>query len=97
MPGGFYVAEPGELIATVLGSCIAACLRERDLGIGGMNHFMLPLKGNVYQENPTIIDDASRFGNWAMEFLINSILKNGWKTKKLEIKFWWCKSIAAQS
>lgn len=86
MPGGFYVAEPGELIMTVLGSCVSACIRERDLGIGGMNHFMLPLKGNVYNENPNIIDDASRFGNWAMEFLINNILKMGGKRRNLEIK-----------
>lgn len=42
LPGEYYVTLQGELVATVLGSCVSACIRDRKLGIGGMNHFMLP-------------------------------------------------------
>lgn len=42
LPGEFYVSKSDELITTVLGSCIAACIYDEGLGIGGMNHFMLP-------------------------------------------------------
>jgi chemotaxis protein CheD len=43
-PGDYYVAATdGELIGTVLGSCVSACIRDSRLRIGGMNHFMLPV------------------------------------------------------
>ena len=43
LPGEYYVTTQSEMICTVLGSCVSACVRDRVLGIGGMNHFMLPL------------------------------------------------------
>lgn len=88
LPGEFYVSTHGEMIVTVLGSCIAACIRDRVRGIGGMNHFMLPKQGehssDVWGSNPST--HASRYGNWAMEYLINEILKRGGRRENLEVK-----------
>ena len=87
MPGEFYVSKTGEMIVTVLGSCISACVRDVQLGIGGMNHFMLPMQGEHSSENwGGSASSASRYGNWAMEFLINEILKLGGTRRNLEIK-----------
>lgn len=87
MPGEFYVSKTGEMIVTVLGSCISACVRDVQLGIGGMNHFMLPMQGEYSSEKwGSSTSSASRYGNWAMEFLINEILKLGGTRRNLEIK-----------
>lgn len=87
MPGEFYVSKTGEMIVTVLGSCISACIRDVQLGIGGMNHFMLPVQKEHSTENwGSAESSASRYGNWAMEFLINEILKLGGTRRNLEIK-----------
>lgn len=88
MPGEFYVSKSGEMIVTVLGSCISACIRDVQLGIGGMNHFMLPEQGEHSSEKwgTSELSSASRYGNWAMEFLINEILKLGGTRRNLEIK-----------
>lgn len=87
LPGEFYVSRNGEMIVTVLGSCVSACIRDRQLGIGGMNHFMLPQKGTHSTEVwGAAVSSASRYGNWAMEFLINEILKLGGTRRNLEIK-----------
>ncbi|UZE94954.1 chemoreceptor glutamine deamidase CheD [Alkalimarinus alittae] len=88
LPGEFYVSLHGEMIATVLGSCISACIRDRVHGIGGMNHFMLPSQGEYssVQWGSSHASSASRYGNWAMEFLINEILKAGGERKNLEVK-----------
>ena len=85
-PGDYYVAEPGEWIGTVLGSCVSACVRDSRTGIGGMNHFMLPednLAGGTWGQNAGA---ATRFGNVAMERLINEILKRGGRREQLEFK-----------
>jgi len=81
LPGEFYVTIHEELISTVLGSCISACVRDKKLGIGGMNHFMLPSSG-VNEA----FGSANRYGNFAMENLINAILKNGGRRENLEVK-----------
>jgi len=88
MPGEFYVSRCGEMIVTVLGSCVSACIRDKKLGIGGMNHFMLPSKGAHSTENwgSCAASSSSRYGNWAMEYLINEILKLGGTRRNLEIK-----------
>ncbi|PCJ21928.1 MAG: chemotaxis protein CheD [Gammaproteobacteria bacterium] len=93
MPGEFYVSLHGEMIVTVLGSCVAACIRDVKLGIGGMNHFMLPverMQGVSLNTNSKtksdVFTDSARYGNWAMEFLINTILKQGGKKENLEVK-----------
>lgn len=85
LPGEFYVSTNGEMIVTVLGSCVSACVRDRVNGVGGMNHFMLPAqheKSNVNSD----FTGAARYGNWAMEYLINGVLKNGGIRKNLEVK-----------
>jgi len=86
LPGEFYVSTQGEMIATVLGSCISACIRDRVIGVGGMNHFMLPVSGDHSSWNVNDLDESTRYGNWAMEYLINAILKVGGKKKNLEVK-----------
>lgn len=87
MPGEFYVSRSGEMIVTVLGSCISACIRDVQIGVGGMNHFMLPEQGQHSTANwGDAVSSASRYGNWAMEFLINEILKLGGTRRNLEIK-----------
>lgn len=85
LPGEFYVSTQGEMISTVLGSCVSACIRDPIMGVGGMNHFMLPASKD---ELAALIksSDAARYGNFAMEQMINSILKAGGKKNNLEVK-----------
>jgi chemotaxis protein CheD len=87
LPGEYYVTTHGEMICTVLGSCVSACVRDRVLGIGGMNHFMLPLdrsKGESAWSDAA--SAATRYGNVAMEHLINDLLKLGARRANLEFK-----------
>lgn len=87
LPGEYYVTTRGEMICTVLGSCVSACVRDRVAGLGGMNHFMLPLDrshgGSAWADAASA---ATRYGNVAMEHLINDILKCGGKRQNLEFK-----------
>lgn len=85
--GEYYVTGEEEGIMTVLGSCIAACIRDRVFGIGGMNHFMLPISS--VEDSPwadSCVDPSNRYGNYAMENLINAILRNGGHREHLEVK-----------
>ena len=83
-PGEFYVTtKRDETLVTVLGSCVSACIRDPYRGIGGMNHFMLPL-GHSGGWNGQA--QSMRFGNFAMEKLINELLKAGCSRNALEIK-----------
>lgn len=76
-----------EIIATVLGSCVSACVRDSERGIGGMNHFLLPLhKGEAWSEKLTVNNQATRYGNFAMEHMINDVLKFGGRKDNLEFK-----------
>ncbi|MDO9168775.1 MAG: chemoreceptor glutamine deamidase CheD [Methylobacter sp.] len=88
LPGEYYVTQENELITTVLGSCISACIRDKVSGLGGMNHFMLPetTADKLKQGNEAVVGNATRYGNFAMEHLINTILSNGGKRKNLEVK-----------
>ena len=76
LPGEYYVDDEDLLIMTTLGSCIAACLWDRNARVGGMNHFMLP-EG---------VGDSGRYGSYAMELLINELLKRGASRTSLEAK-----------
>ena len=76
LPGEYFVDTEDTLIVTTLGSCIAACLWDRDARIGGMNHFMLP-EGS---------GDSGRYGSFAMEMLINQMMKRGASRLSLEAK-----------
>lgn len=90
LPGEFYIAKAPVAIATTLGSCISACIWDQRSGIGGMNHFMLPLTEKEAHEvdwgQRGMASDATRYGNFAMEHLINIILKNGGRKKNLRAK-----------
>lgn len=88
LPGEYYVTKENELVTTVLGSCISACIRDREMGVGGMNHFMLPdtTRDRLINGAEAIVGNAARYGNYAMEHLINMILSNGGKRKNLEVK-----------
>ncbi len=88
LPGEYYVTRENELVTTVLGSCVSACVRDKETGVGGMNHFMLPETNadRMRQGSDALIGNATRYGNYAMEHLINTILTNGGKRKNLEVK-----------
>jgi chemotaxis protein CheD len=79
LPGEYFVHDEDLLIMTTLGSCIAACLWDRDRRIGGMNHFMLPDGG-------TSDSDSGRYGSFAMELLINEMMKRGASRLSMEAK-----------
>lgn len=75
----YVTAEADELLTTILGSCVAACIRDPIAGVGGMNHFLLP-EGSSDDKN------ADRYGVNAMELLINGLLKQGASRHRLEAK-----------
>jgi chemotaxis protein CheD len=81
LPGEYYYTNRQMLIVTVLGSCVAACIRDRVTGLGGMNHFMLPDGGD---SGP--VSASMRYGTFAMEVLINDLLKAGARRESLEAK-----------
>jgi len=85
LPGQYYITQQSnEAVATTLGSCVSACIRDKKLGIGGMNHFMLPVKADY--ANDDWMDSAMRYGSFAMEYLINQILRHGGSRNNLEVK-----------
>jgi chemotaxis protein CheD len=79
LPGEYFVFNEDVIIMTTLGSCIATCLWDRNARIGGMNHFMLPDNGGGSS-------DSGRYGSFAMELLINEMLKMGASRLTLEAK-----------
>jgi len=87
-PGEHYVTNADEMLVTVLGSCVAACIRDPVVAVGGMNHFMLPESGGGERGNSDWGEASSgmRYGNVAMERLINDILLRGGLRQRLEIK-----------
>ena len=87
LPGEYYVTREDEVITTVLGSCVSACIRDRVFGIGGMNHFMLPeSEHGGWGGADDMTSTATRYGNYAMEHMINDILKYGGHRRNLEVK-----------
>ena len=83
LPGEYYVTRSDMVLVTVLGSCVAACIRDRVSGVGGMNHFMLP-DSNGDSSDPNNI--SARYGTFAMEMMINQLLKTGARRQNLEAK-----------
>jgi len=80
LPGEIHVSDEDIVIATVLGSCVSACLRDVTRGIGGINHFMLPdvLRGDD--------GDSARYGVYALECLVNQVLGLTGRRANLEVK-----------
>ena len=83
LPGEYYFTSKDMMIVTVLGSCVSACIRDRVSGIGGMNHFMLPDGGG---DDGSPVSASARYGTYAMEVLINEVLKSGARRENLEAK-----------
>ncbi|WP_407049772.1 chemoreceptor glutamine deamidase CheD [Methyloraptor flagellatus] len=84
LPGDYYTTDAeDEVIVTILGSCVAACVRDPRTGFGGMNHFMLPESESGHWSG---VSAAMRYGNHAMETLINAVLTTGCRREDLEIK-----------
>ena len=82
LPGEFYVTSNQEVVTTVLGSCISVCVYDPVNSIGGMNHFMLP-SGNSDND---IMSQSFRYGDVAMEKLVNVILRHGGNKAELIFK-----------
>lgn len=78
--GDFYVSTQDELITTVLGSCVSACIRDPKNGVGGINHFLLP------DADCDLLSASNRYGVFAMEQLINAIIKHGGRRENFEVK-----------
>jgi chemotaxis protein CheD len=81
LPGEYFVATTEMVLVTVLGSCVSACIRDREKGIGGMNHFML-----AETTEDSSVSASARYGTYAMEILINHLLKLGARRNQLEAK-----------
>ncbi len=79
LPADYYIGDDDIAIVTVLGSCVAACIRDPAIGIGGMNHFMLP-------DGDADGGSGARYGSYSMELLINGLLKRGARRERLEAK-----------
>jgi chemotaxis protein CheD len=75
--GQYHVADDDVVLTTILGSCVAACIRDPSLGIGGMNHFLLPGATG---------DEGLRYGVQSMELLLNALLRKGARRERLEVK-----------
>ena len=82
LPGQYYVSTGKDLVGTVLGSCVSACVRDTRMALGGMNHFMLP----DLQGDPSEIDDPHRYGAFAMEAMLNDLFRRGASRQYLEVK-----------
>ncbi|MBT0963557.1 chemoreceptor glutamine deamidase CheD [Denitromonas iodatirespirans] len=81
-PGEYFVSADGGAMTTVLGSCVSACIRDVALGVGGLNHFMLP----GAERDAGAVSASARYGVFAMEVLINHLLKLGARRERLEAK-----------
>ncbi len=78
LPGEYYVSTDDMVIMTVLGSCIAACIWDTRARVGGMNHFMLP--------DGDMVGGSGRYGSYAMELLINEMMKLGARRESMQAK-----------
>lgn len=80
LPGEYFVDREDILIMTTLGSCIAACIWDKQMRVGGMNHFLLPESGDSQTAG------VGRYGSYAMELLINELIKMGANRSTMEAK-----------
>ncbi len=82
--GEYHVTtDTNVVISTLLGSCVSVCLKDIRTGMAGMNHFMLP---KAVKEGEIIISEAARYGTYAMELMINEMLKLGARRSNLHAK-----------
>ena len=81
-PGQYFVTDRDIVLVTVLGSCVAACIRDTRAGVGGMNHFLLP--DAARDVSPA--SRSARYGSFAMEVLINQLIRHGARRETMEAK-----------
>jgi len=81
-PGQYFVTDRDIVLLTVLGSCVAACIRDPSAGVGGMNHFLLPESTGEF--GPA--NRSARYGSYAMEVLINQLIQQGARKQNMEAK-----------
>ncbi len=81
-PGQYFVTDRDIVLVTVLGSCVAACIRDSRAGVGGMNHFLLP--DAARDTSPA--SRSARYGSFAMEVLINQLIRHGARRENMEAK-----------
>jgi chemotaxis protein CheD len=86
LPGQYAVTKQEKLLVTVLGSCVAACIYDPMTGVGGMNHFMLPTINKTADELEQTECTATKYGVYAMEVLVNELVKAGADKRRLEAK-----------
>jgi len=83
-PGEYFVSDKPVVLSTLLGSYVAVCMRDPNAGVGGMNHFMLPAPGHSVSSGAW--SGKTRYGSYAIEALVNGILKYGGHKNRLEVK-----------
>ncbi len=81
-PGQYFVTDRDIVLVTVLGSCVAACIRDPSASVGGMNHFLLPDSA----EDASPASRSARYGTYAMELLINRLMRHGARKQTMEAK-----------
>ncbi|SKA18932.1 chemoreceptor glutamine deamidase CheD [Novilysobacter spongiicola] len=86
LPAEYRVSAEPLALVTLLGSCVAACIYDPMLGIGGMNHFMLPGTSDNTRSPSGVPDISARYGAHAMELVINDLLKRGARRSRLQAK-----------
>lgn len=82
LPGEYFATDDNSMIVTVLGSCVSVCLRDPITRISGMNHFLLPANKDTINFN----SESARYGVYAMEVLVNHLIKLGASKKRMEAK-----------
>ncbi len=82
-PGDYYACKDDRILATILGSCVAVCLKDNDSGVCGMNHFMLP---GDFSSMEIFNDPTGRYGMFAMEMLLGEMIKLGCQRDNLTAK-----------
>ncbi len=86
LPGDYYVSDQEEMVSTVLGSCVSACIHDVRRNIGGMNHFMLPAPLGERDSWSSTVGRGARYGSDAMEQLINALINAGGQRADLRVK-----------
>ncbi len=86
LPGQYYATTEDEMLVTILGSCVSACIRDPERGVGGLNHFMLPGMAAPGQGNAAGTSMDTKYGVEAMTRLIDKIVRLGGRKSELEVK-----------
>jgi len=83
LPGEYHIVSKSGAITTLLGSCVAVVLYDSTAVVGGMNHFMLP---ESIRAKKFYLSSAGKYGMYAMELLINGLIKAGGHKKNFKAK-----------